>query len=123
MSLAVDLGGVGMPMEQALRLGFTPATIAGIGTAQVGAAPIPGIANFVSTTTDVGQTAFILPEAAELLVPYIVLNTTVTAALVFPPVGDRINIAGTNNSVPVGQNLARIFMRMNATQWASWLAA
>lgn len=121
MSLAVDLMGVGLPAEQALRLGYSPVTLAGVGTAQVGAAAIK--TNFVNATTAVGQTAFVLPSDAELMVPYILVNTTATAALVFPPTGGTINAGAANASASIGQNLARSFMRISATAWISFLAA
>lgn len=123
MSLAKDLIGVAMVPEQALRLGYTPTTLAGVGTAQSGGKAIPTIANFITATTAVGQTAFVLPSAAELMVPYIVYNSSSTAALVFPPTSGAINAAGANASVSVAQNISRIFMRLSTNQWASWLAA
>lgn len=124
MSLATDLGGVGMPMEQALRLGTSAlTTIAGVGTAQVGAAAIPLLTNNVLATTAGGQTAFVLPAAAEIDVPYSVVNSTATAALVFPPSGGAINAAATDASVSIAQNLGRIFIRKSSTRWISLLTA
>ena len=121
MSLAADLAGLGIPPEQAIRLGYTPATIAGVGTAQVGGAAIN--TNLVLATTSSGQTAFVLPSGAELMVPYIVVNTTSTAALIFPPSGGAINAAAADASVSIAQNLARIFLRVSTTRWISFLAA
>lgn len=121
MSLAPDLIGIGMAPEQAVRLGFTTTTAAGAGTAQSGATAIK--TNFVTATTAGGQTAFILPANAELQVPYRVVNTSATAALVFPPVGGAINAAGTDASVSIAQNLAREFTRVSATRWISFLTA
>lgn len=121
MSLAADLAGVGMVPEQAIRLGYTNTAKAGVGTAQSGAASFS--TNLITATTAVGQTAFVLPSNAELMVPYILVNTSATAALVFPPSGGAINAAGANNSVSVAQNLARIFLRVSSTRWISFLAA
>jgi len=124
MSLAVDLMGVGLPQEQATRLGFSAlTTIAGVGTAQVGAAAIPGQTNNVLATTAGGATAFVLPSDAELEVPYFVTNSSATAALIFPPSGGAINAAAADASVSIAQNLARIFIRKSATRWVSFLAA
>lgn len=122
MSLANDLVGIGMVPEQALRLGFTPRTQAGVGTAQ-GGSPINKDTNMVTATTTAGQTAFTLPSNAELLVPYMLFNSTADAALVFPPTGGFINAAAVNVSVSVAQNITRMFMRLSTTRWASWLAA
>lgn len=122
MSLAQDLSGIGMAPEQAVRLGFSVlTTVAGVGTAQSGAAAIH--VNNILATTSAGQTAFVLPSSAELEVPYIVTNSTATAALVFPPTGGTINAGAANASVSIAQNLARIFIRKSATRWISFLAA
>lgn len=124
MSLAVDLAGLGLPPEQAVRLGFSDlTTIAGVGTAQVGAAAIPNFTNAVLATTAGGATAFVLPSTAELQVPYLVVNSTATAALIFPPSGGTINAAAADASVSLAQNLGRIFIRLNGTRWISFLTA
>ncbi len=121
MSLSADLVGIGMVPEQALRLGYINTALAGVGTAQSGAAAIK--TNLITGTTASGQTAFVLPSNAELMVPYIVVNTSATAALVFPPSGGAINAAGSNASVSIAQNLARVFYRVSSTRWISFLTA
>jgi hypothetical protein len=124
MSLAVDLMGVGLPQEQATRLGYSAlTTIAGVGTAQSGAAAIPNFVNAVLATTAGGQTALRLPSDAELNVPYLVVNSSATAALVFPPSGGAINAASGDASVSISQNLGRIFIRLTSTRWISFLTA
>jgi len=123
-ALAVDLMGVGMPAEQANRIGASNlTTIAGVGTTQAGAAPIRKDATNVLATTAGGQTAFVLSASAELGVEYFVTNSTATAALVFPPSGGAINAAGTDASVSIAQNLARVFIRLSSTRWISFLTA
>mgnify|MGYP001582528693 CR=1 FL=1 len=124
MSLAVDLIGIGMPPEQSVRLGFSAlTTIAGVGTAQTGGAAIPAGVNNVLATTAGGQTALVLPSGAELEVPYMVTNSSATAALVFPPSGGQINAAAGDASVSIALDLARIFIRKSSTRWISFLAA
>jgi len=122
MPLAVDLMGLGLAPEQATYLGSNSLTTqAGVGTAQVGAAAI--VSNNILATTAVGQTAFVLPASAPLEVPYIVTNSTATAALVFPPSGGTINAGAADASASIAQNLARIFIRKSATRWVSFLTA
>lgn len=123
MSLSKDLMGVGLPAEQALRLGFNVGALAGVGTAQSGGKAIPRDVNFVTASTDSGQTAFVLPSDAELLMPYMVYCSTATTALVFPPSGGTINAAGANTSVGIATLLARVFYKVSATHWVSLLAA
>lgn len=118
MPLATDLVAIGMVPEQSMRLGFTEATVAGAGTAQGGSAKIR--TNLTVATTEAGQTAFSLPRDAELMVPYIVLNTSPTAALVFPPSGGSINGAAVNSSISVGLDAARQFYRVSGNEWISF---
>lgn len=123
-SLATDLMGVGMSSEQAIRLGSSAlSTIAGVGTAQTGGAAIPKDVNNVLATTAGGQTALVLPSTAEIGLPYLVTNSSATAALVFPPSGGSINAAGADASVSIAENLARTFIRLSSTRWISFLAA
>lgn len=123
-ALAPDLGGLGLPMELANRIGYTALTsLTGVGTAQVGGTAIPNFTNNVSTVTAGGATAFVLPATAELEVPYMVTNPSATTALVFPPSGGSINAAGANASVGIAQFLARVFIRKSTNVWVSFLAA
>ena len=123
-ALAVDLMGVGVASEQAVRIGASQlTTLAGVGTAQSGAAAIKkGVTNILATTTT-GQTAFVLPSDAELEVAYSVVNSTSDAALVFPPTSGTINAASQNASVSIAINLGRIFIRKSANRWVSFLTA
>lgn len=124
MALAVDLMGVGLPQEQATRLGFTdPTTLVGVGTAQSGGKAIPGSVTNVLTTTDTGQTAFVLPSTAELFVPIFVRNPSATTALIFPQTSGYINAASQNASVSIATTLARVFYRVSTDRWISFLAA
>ncbi len=124
MALATDLMGVGLASEQALRLGFNnPLTVAGVGTAQSGGAAINAQSTNVVATTDTGQTAFVLPAAAELFSVYLVRNSSSTAALVFPQTSGYINAAAQNASVSIAQNVARLFIKVSADRWISFLAA
>lgn len=124
MSLATDLMGVGMASEQAIRLGYSaPTTIAGVGTAQSGGAAIPQLVNNVVATTDTGQTALVLPSTAELFMPYLVRNSSSTAALVFPQSSGYINAAAQDASVSIAQNLARVFYRVSTDRWISFLTS
>lgn len=122
MALAVDLMGVGLPQEQATRLGLADVTtLAGVGTAQSGGAAIR--TTNTKLTTSSGQTAAVLPSDAELFLPYLVRNSTSTTGLVYPPSGATINAASADASVSIAQNLARIFIRVGALTWISFLTA
>lgn len=124
MSLAVDLMGVGLPQEQAVRLGFSAlTTIAGAGTTQGAATAIPKDTNNVLATTAGGATALRLPSDAELNIPYVVTNSSSTAALIFPPTSGTINAQSANASFSVSENQSAVFERLSATRWVAYSTA
>lgn len=119
MSLATDLMGVGLPQEQATRVGYSDlTTIAGVGTAQVGGATIPNFVNNVRGTTAGGATAFTMDSAIELMMPYQFRNASSTAALVYPPVGGFLNNQSVNTSYSVSQGQSIVFWRLSSTLWS-----
>lgn len=81
----------------------------GVGVAQVGAAPLTGGINQITSPT--GATAFILPQNAGPGAAIVVANATgsTAAALVFPPVGGAISRAAANASFSVAAAKAAIF--------------
>ncbi len=121
MSLAQDLAGVGLSPEVAFRLGFTNRTLAGAGTAQSGATAIT--TNATLGTTAGGATAFLLPSTAELWTPYLFINTSATAALIYPPVGGAINGGSTDASISVSQNQILQIVRTSTNAWYADVAS
>lgn len=121
MAATVNLIGVGIPGEAATRLGFTPSTKVGVGTAQTGAATIT--TNFTLTTTAGGATAFVLPAAIPGSGPILITNPSATTALVFPPSGGTINGGSLNASVSIAQNATRIFFVSASNTWISLIGA
>lgn len=117
--LISDLVGVGIQPEQAQRLGLDIATLAGVGTAQSGAAAIAKPITLGTTAS--GQTAFVLPSTAELLEEFEFTNTSSTTALLFPPSGGAINGGSTNASISVAQNQAVRLRRVSTTSWRGTL--
>ena len=95
MSTTVDLMGLGMPPALAARLGYNPATLAGVGTTQTGAAVVSSALTLLTTTS--GQVAFILNSAISTGRPVFLWNTGTTySATVYPPSGGSINGLATN---------------------------
>lgn len=117
--LISDLVGVGLPPEQAARLGLDIATLAGVGTSQSGAAAIAKPVTLGTTASS--QTAFVLPSTAELLEEFEFHNTSATAALLFPPSGGAINGGSTNASISVAQNQCVRLRRVSTTAWRGTL--
>lgn len=118
MSLAVDLMGLGMPPEQASRLGFsTFTTIAAAGTTQGTATLIPSLTNNVNATTASSQTGVILSNAYDLDMPYVIYNAGTLALNVYPPTSGLFNgsTANTAISVPVGAFVT--VWRVSTTLW------
>jgi hypothetical protein len=121
MPSAAELIGVGVPAAQAKCLGSTVSTKAGVGLVQATATPIT--TNLTVLTTAVGQTAFRLPATAVGGGPYIVANTTTTAADIFPPTGNTIQGLGANVTFPVALNKTAAFYKTTATAWVAILSA
>ncbi len=116
MPRAQNLMGVGFSAQQALASGGqNVATVAGVGTAQTGAASM-GSADVIIGTTSGGATAFILPDM-NVGESVIFFNSSATAALVFPVTGAQINGLGANNSFSAAQNRPVLFVRTSATQY------
>jgi hypothetical protein len=112
---ATILMGVGIPDKAANKLGNTLRTIAGVGTAQTGAASIT--VNCASLTTAGGATAFVLPTTWEIGDDVTVFNTSATAALIYPQSGGAINGGSTNASVSIAQNTAMTLTKLSSTSW------
>lgn len=121
MSTIQDLMGVGMPGPQASRIGNTPITQAGVGTAQTGASLIQG--SLTNATTSGGATAFVFNAAASLGRVFYFFNSSATTALVFPPSGGNFNGGSADSSFSVAQNKLAAFIRLSTNNWAVILTA
>lgn len=120
MSSVTALMGTGMAAEQARVLGYNITSKTAATTAQATATPITS--NFTVATTAVGQTALRLSVLMAGAGPFIVYNSTATAALVFPPVGGNMN--GTlNASVSAPANRATLFYSLGSGNWVSNISA
>lgn len=108
---------LGMPGAQAIEIGNTINTFAGVGTAQAGAKALTTNVGLLTTTG--GATAFRIDTRWSLGNSVQVFNTSATAALVYPPVGGAIDGGSTDASVSIAQNEGRIFTRVSATSWRS----
>lgn len=124
MSLATDLMGVGLPQQQATRLGYSnPTTIAGVGTAQSGAALIPNEVNNVVGTTAGGQTAFVVDSTVEFTMPYLFRNSSSTTALLYPPSGFAFNAGSNDAAISVAQNQSILFWKQTSTKFVAFSTA
>lgn len=120
MTLATTLMAVGIPAEQANRLGYEDRVpLDGNGTTQGSATELLATQTNVAMGTSVGDTAFRLPAEAEYFQPYFLLNTTAETALVYPPVGDTIDANAVDVPVEIEADLARVFMRVEEGRWVS----
>ena len=112
MSTTSDLMGLGMSPALAARLGNTPASISGVGTAQTGAGAINGPMTLATPT--VGNTAFVLANTISTGRPVWVWNQSSTiTALVFPPSGGKINNGSANASVSIPPLTGAVFQLGN----------
>lgn len=114
MSTTQDLMGLGMPAALASRLGNNPASIAGVGTVQTGAANIAAPVALITPAS--GNTAFILTSSFSTGRPVWVWNQSTTlTALIYPPSGGSINGAATNAAVELPPLSSAVFQLLNGS--------
>jgi hypothetical protein len=113
-----NLIGSGVPAQAARHLGSLICTIAGVGTAQAGAALIAN-ANVVVLTTGSGQTAFVFNAGNPVGTTFKLFNTTATTALIYPELGGQINLAGANAAFSLVQNKGAEFVKIALLTWVT----
>lgn len=121
-AITTDLMGSGVPSAQARLLGLLPvATIAGSGTAQktdsaaITASNLLPEQGLVLVTTAGGQTAVQIPSTMPLGAEIRLMNTSATAALLYPPSGGAINGGSGDASLSVAQNKPTVITRASST--------
>lgn len=115
-----DLTGLGMPPQLADLIGSQPITQAGAGTTQGTATSLR--TQSVELTTAGGQTAFIVPAIIGINREVLVVNTSATPALIFPPVGGTMN-GVLNASFSVAQNKPAVIWQYKRGFWTVFLSA
>jgi hypothetical protein len=108
-----------MPGFKFGRADGSHATVVGAGTAQSGAASIVEHTNYL--TSETGQTAFILP-ANHPVGSAIVCRVGTVAALIYPPVGGKINNGSANASVSVTALKTVALFPIEGTSGLDWMA-
>lgn len=117
MALAKDLVSLGIPPQQATRLGTDEA--AAVTTAGTTLAAATAITSKVSVlTTASSQTGAILPSTAELMDPYWGYTASSTTAVLYPHSSSAtINGGSAGAGVNVAQNKAFRAMRTSNLNW------
>ena len=122
MSAAKELIGIGVPAAQAKSLGFpTPPTLAGVGTAQVGAAAISQTMTVLSATG--GATAFVMPAAVAGSGPYVLYNASGTSALVYPGASNTFNGGSADAALTLPTLRSLLIFKTNGTNWIAFFNA
>lgn len=121
MALTASLMGLGMPAELASILGNTPATLAGVGTAQTGATSLSS--SMANLTTSSGQTAFVLRGTSSISRIFFLCNTTATTALIFPQAGGTIQGLSQDASFSLAQNKSCLIWHFSTLLWIPLLSA
>jgi len=130
MAITTNLMGSGMPSQQATLLGLLPSqTIAGAGTAQktdsaaITAANLLPNQGIVLATTASSQTALQIPSTMPLGSEIMLMVTSSTTGLLFPPSGGAINGGSTDASVNIAQNKPTRVMRLTSTVFVALIGA
>lgn len=122
MAASATLIGVGIPPRAARALGFpTPPTLAGVGTAQSGAAAISQ--NMTIVTATGGATAFVLPAAIAGSGPLVVYNSSGTSALVYPGSGKTFNGGSADAALTLPTLRSLVIFKTDATNWIAFFNA
>jgi hypothetical protein len=122
--------GVGMPAQQAKRIGMpsrsTDSNLAAAGTTQATAAAIGQFQFYVrGIPTATSAVGLILPSNAEVGSDYIVFNTVTATLIIWPPANGQIFVAAgltaTGTSVSTGKSAT--FIAITASTFDTFLSA
>lgn len=125
MALSVDLMGIGLPAEQALRLGYQIVSVNAAGTAQGTATPLISNGNLlVAVTPASSQQGVLLPANAEIdSVVEIVPAAATPLITVYPPTGGTIDLLAANVGLAFATaNKNARFVKVTATNWRSFVS-
>ena len=116
MPASAELIGLGVPPAQAKSLGFpTPPTLAGVGTAQVGAAAITRTMTIVTATG--GATAFVMPAVIPGSGPFVIYNSSGTSALIYPGASKTFNGGSADAALTLPTLRSLVIYKTDATNW------
>lgn len=128
-ALALALAALGIPPEVAKRIGLNGGSnngrgigaITAAGTTQATATVVKKDANFLDVTAAGGATGVVLPTDAEIGAEYWLCNASGTAATIYAPGSQTINGTAGSTGVSLANNAMRVFLKINATRWQSWV--
>lgn len=122
MAASQTLIGLGVPPRQARALGY-PATVtlAGVGTAQVGAAAITQ--DMTTVTAAGGATAFVLPAAIPGSGPLVIYNSSGTSALIYPGSGKTFNGGSADAALTLPTLRSLAIFKTDTTNWIAFFNA
>lgn len=124
MPLTTDLLGLGLPAEQAVRIGTQAnSAITAAGTTAADATVMVKGQDFVSMTAS-GSDGIKLPSDAELMHDYWVYNSSGSTGKVYPPTSGTLN-GGTATSGALSLTTLKVvvFRRISSTSWVYNLTA
>lgn len=125
MAQATDLMGVGLPAEQALRLGSTIVAVNAAGTTQGTATVLSAPGNIVAVVTPAAsQQGVMLPVNAELDAEVVIVPTLATPLItVYPPTSGTIDLLAANTGLAfTTANKNARFKKVSATNWRSFVS-
>lgn len=119
MAIAKDLVQLGLEPQVAQRLGFVIGSAASAGSTASDATTLGKDATLVSVTSTGASEGLKLPSDAELGQPYVLVNTSANALLVYPPTSGQINgDTASSGTSPLAARGTSIYIRTSVTAWA-----
>jgi len=125
MALAQDLMGVGLPAEQALRLGTERLVVNAAGTTQGTATALNGNGNlFAIVTSAANQQGVQLPANAEINSEVVIVPTVATPLItVYPSTGQSIDLLAANAGLAfTTANKNARFVKTTPTNWRAFVS-
>jgi len=120
MASTADLAGLGMPVQQATILGYTPTTVVAAGTTAAAATIVGPDVGFIVCDTGTSLTGIKLNASTPIGRPIFVTNPDSDTAIIYPPTNGQINGGtATTGGQNVAQNKVAIYIRQTTTLWVS----
>lgn len=117
MARAIDLVSLGTPEELARLEGFTAAAVTAAGTTVADATVVKKAQTFITLTAS-GSDGISMPSDANLMQPYVVVNTSGSTGKIYAQSGGNINGGSTDAAISLLTLKTAICFKSTTTQWA-----
>ncbi len=122
MARAQDLCGLGIPAGPASLLGYTSAAVSGAGTTSADATAVKKQQTFIILTAT-GSDGIRMPADADLMVPYVIANTSGSTGKIYPDTGGTVNGGSVDAGESAATTVVQIWYKAANLTWVAVLGA